>query len=218
MAYRDLHTRLLASGIGAGLIAASGSSALGQEYQLRLEPSASSVDMSTGTSTITVDVIGDMFDPSEHEYMLWGSFALQTSGAAVSDIVWEHASWSEYNHSAGYTNDGNFGMVEFGQWEYTDGWMPNNGSAIGSRIGSFTLTVEQGVVAGEDLSINLVHAGRYALSTIDIDSGQSYYSTPESLLLGDATIQIVPAPSSAICLLGLGVWGSSRRRSRGQGG
>ena len=212
MEHRVVQTRIWTGGVAWALILGSGGSAIGQEYLLRLESSVAAVDLSSGQRTITIDVIGDMFRPSVHEYMLWGSFALESSGAGVADIHWEHAAWSEYNHTSGYTNDGNFGIVEFGQWGYDEDWTPNAGSEIGSRIGSFTITLEQGVVVGDQLSVRLVHAGRYALNTIDIDSGQSYYSTPESLLLGDATIQIVPGPAGVMCLLGLGAWGSVRRR------
>ncbi len=212
MEHRVVQTRIWTASIASAMILGSGGSAIGQEYLLRLESSVAAVDLSSGQRTITIDVIGDMLHPSDHEYMLWGSFALESSGAGVADIHWEHAAWSEYNHNSGYTNDGNFGMVEFGQWDYAEGWTPNAGSEIGSRIGSFTITLEQGVVDGDQFSVRLVHAGRYALSTIDIDSGQSYYSTPESLLLGNATIQIVPAPGSAMCLMGLGAWGLVRRR------
>ena len=196
-----------------GLVAVVGCAtpAIAQEYILRIEGGPAQVDVSGGAVTITLDVIGDIFDPIDSDYMLWGSFALETSGSAmVESITWHHADWSEHNEDGGYSGDGNYAQVMFGQFSGDD-WIPREGSEIGGRIGSFQITLAGGTQLG-DFSANLIHGERYSLSTINVDTGASYYSTPDTLELQGFTTDIVPAPGAMGVFLGAGLLCGRRKR------
>ena len=200
--------------IAAGLIAIAGlvSGACGQEYLLRLDGGPSEMDLSQGSMTITLDVIGDIFNHQGDEYMLWGGFGLETSGdAIVEDIQWVAEDWSEFNLDHGYLGNGTHGQIEFGQFQGDD-WTPREGSEVGNRIGRFQITLAQQSISDGQFSVNLVRGERFSLSTINVDTGASYYSTPDSLELQGFTSNIVPSPGSSVLILGLGVSFTRRRR------
>ncbi len=198
--------RLLAS---AGLLCGVSLSASAQNYILRIEGGPSEVDVTHGPVTITLDVIGDA-EEGLGTHMLWGSFALDVDAvSSVSNIAWTHADWSEINIDHGYGGNGLHNGVEFGQAE-GHGWVPRSGSELGQRIGSFQITLAQDTALGM-LDINLLSVARFAFSTIDVDSGQSYYSTPETLVLEGFMTSVVPAPAS-MSVLALGGMTILRRR------
>lgn len=206
-----IHT-VRALGVLAGL--GFGMQAMAEHtYILRIEGGPTQVDTSTGAVTLTLDVIGDMVLGTEAEFMMWGAFGLETTGSAVvENITWNHADWSEFNHDGGYTNDGNYAQIEYGQWRGLD-WTPRDGSGIGNRIGSFQITLAQNADLSGDFSVSLVHGVRYSLSTLNIETGESYYSTPESLALEGYTTNIVPAPGSIAMVMGAGLVCTRRRRA-----
>ncbi|MGV6815376.1 MAG: hypothetical protein ACWA5W_10285 [Phycisphaerales bacterium] len=200
--------------IALGLIATAGivSGACGQEYLLRLDGGPGEMDLSQGSMTITLDVIGDIFEHHGDEYMLWGGFGLETSGdAIVEDIQWVAEDWSEYNQDHGYLGNGIHGQIEFGQFQGDD-WTPREGSEVGNRIGRFQITLAQQSISDGQFSVNLVRGERFSLSTINVDTGASYYSTPDSLELQGFTSNIVPSPGSSIMLLGMTGFSLARRR------
>ncbi len=200
--------------LSAGLIALVGlaGAASGQEYLLRLEGGPSELDLQSSSMTITLDVIGDIFDAQGNEYMLSGQFGIETSGdAIVEHILWIPADWSESNADAGYLGQGIHGQIEFGQWR-GEGWVPREGSAVGSRIGSFQITLAQQSIGTGEFSAGLVHGERYSLSTINVDTGASYYSTPDSLELQGFTSDIIPAPGTSFFVIGMGMALGRRRR------
>ena len=200
--------------VSVGLIALAGlaGGASGQEYLLSLEGGPSQIDLQSSSMTITLDVIGDIFDAQGDEYMLWGWFGLETSGdAIVEDIQWVPADWSEVNMDAGYLGYGVHGQIEFGQW-HEEGWTPQAGSAVGNRIGSFQITLAQQSVGAGQFSAGLIHGERYSLSTINVDTGASYYSTPDSLELQGFTSDLVPAPGSSFFVIAMGMALGRRRR------
>ena len=198
--------------LGVVAIVGFGATASAQEYSLSLQGSTNIVDTSDGSVTISLDVIGDIFEPDGAEYMLWGWFGLETRGdAIVEHIQWIPADWSEFNIDGGYLGQGVHGQIEFGQWESV-GWTPHEGSAVGSRIGSFEITLAQQSLSNGQFSAGLVHGERYSLSTINVDTGASYYSTRDSLVLEGYSVGIVPTPSTALILIGAGGLGIRRKR------
>jgi len=198
--------------LGVVTIIGLGATASAQEYSLSLQGSTDIVNTSDGSVTISLDVIGDIFESNGAEYMLWGWFGLETRGdAIVEDIQWIPADWSEFNIDTGYLGQGVHGQIEFGQWE-GDGWTPHEGSAVGNRIGSFEITLAQQSLAIGQFSAGLVHGERYSLSTINVDTGASYYSTRDSLVLEGYSVGIVPTPSTALILIGAGGLGIRRKR------
>jgi hypothetical protein len=211
--YRNQLARIVPA-VSVGLIALAGltGNASGQEYLLSLEGGPGQVDLQSSSMTITLDVIGDIFNSQGDEYMLWGWFGLETSGdAIVEDIQWIPAAWSEFNSDEGYLGQGVHGEIEFGQW-HEDGWAPREGSAVGNRIGSFQITLAQQSIGAGQFSAGLIHGERYSLSTINVDTGASYYSTPDSLELQGFTSNIVPSPGSSIFVIGVGMAFGRRRR------
>ncbi len=204
------HIRIIRS---LGILAAFGlaTTAHTQDYILSLEGGPAQIDTADVSVTFTIDVIGDVFESTGAEFMLWGAFALETSGSAVVEgIAWTHADWSEFNLDGGYTNDGNYAQVEFGQWQGLDWTLPAE-SAIGNRIGSFQITLSQSDLSG-DFHARLIHGNHFSLSTINVDTGVSYYSTPDSLVLQGFSTNIVPSPSTLAILIGSGIMGMRPRR------
>lgn len=191
-------------------ISALTTTAVAQNYILRLEGGPSQVDTSAGAVSFTIDVIGDA-EAGLGTHMLWGNFSLETSGAKVEGITWMHAGWSEFNHHSEYGGDGNMSNIEFGQWEWAD-FVPRAGSELGQQIGSFQITLAQSGIGAGEFRMSLVPSISFGLSTIDVDSGASYYSTPEDLILEGFSIQLVPTPGTAGLLLGSWLLGAGRRR------
>jgi len=192
-------------------IAGLASTSFGQNYILRLEGGPQEIDTTTGSVTFTIDVIGDA-EAGLGTHMLWGSLALESSGSSlIQNISWVHADWSEYNIDGGYAGNGVYNHIEFGQWETTN-WTPRVGSELGERIGSFQISLAQGDDVSGMLDFNLLATSSFGLSTIDIDTGASYYSSPESLVFEGFSIQLVPAPGSALVLMGSILLCTKRRR------
>jgi len=182
-----------------------------QNYILRIEGGPQEVDTSSGSVSITLDVIGDA-EEGLGTHMLWGSFALESIGSAIiEDISWTHADWSEFNIDGGYSGNGEYNRIEFGQWEGS-GFIPRSGSELGQLIGQFQITLAQNDTASGMLDFRLLQSSSYALSTIDIDSGASYYSTPEVLVLEGFSTAVVPTPSSMMVLISAGILSTRRRR------
>jgi hypothetical protein len=196
----------------SGIVAIAGlvASASAQNYILGLEGGPDEIDTSNGSVTFTIDVVGDA-EAGLGTHMLWGSFGLAISGAEVEDIVWTAASWSVFNLESGYGGDGEFSFVEFGQWE-NQGVEPDVDSSLGSLIGRFEITLAQNVSASGMLNMSLLPTTTFGLSTIDIDTFESYYSTPETLRLEGYSTNIVPTPASGLVLMGSGLWLMRRRR------
>ncbi|MDF1809167.1 MAG: hypothetical protein P1U42_05670 [Phycisphaerales bacterium] len=191
----------------AGLV----TQASAQNYILRIEGGPQQVNTSSGSVSITLDVIGDA-EEGLGTHMLWGSFALESIGSAViEDISWTHADWSEFNIDGGYDGLGAYNRIEFGQWEGS-GFIPRSGSELGQLIGQFQITLAQSDIASGMLDFRLLQSSSYALSTIDIDTGASYYSTPEDLVLEGFSTVVVPAPSSAMIVLSASLLSIRRRR------
>lgn len=193
-------------------IATIAGSVSAQEYLLRIEGGPESIDLSAGAVTFTLDVIGDIFESQGREYMLGGSFSLEVFGtAAVESISWIPAAWSEFNIDRGYDGNGLYREVEFGQWEW-DGWTPRAGSALGSRIGSFQITLAQQDYVIGDFHAALRHGTEHTLSSFNSQTGNSYYSTPDTLTFENFSTHVTPAPSALAMVMFAGLIGSRRKR------
>ena len=185
-----------------------------QEYVLRIEGGPNQVDLSGGSVSMTLDVIGDIFVSQGREYMTGGAFSLETFGAAeVESIVWIPADWSESNIDGGFSNSGIYGEVHFGQHYTMNDWVPRPGSAMGSRIGSFQITLAQQDAAVGDFYAELIHGSRYTLGSINALTGESYYSTPDTLTFENFSTQVTPAPSGLGLAFIVGVFGCRRNRA-----
>lgn len=195
------------------VIAAIAGSASAQEYVLRLEGGPDEVDLSNGSVMMTLDVIGDIFESQGREYMLGGAFSLETFGSAeIESILWVPADWSEWNTDAGFGGNGIYGEIQFGQQKSED-WTPTPGSAMGSRIGSFQITLAQQDAAVGDFHAALIHGTNFTLSSINAVTGASYYSTPDTLAFENFSTNVTPAPSALAVVLVTGLFGSRRNRS-----
>ncbi len=185
-----------------------------QEYELRIESASTTIDGTGDSVSMTLDIVGDIFDPDGKEFMLFGGFAFQTSGSAVIESIdWIPASWSTENSEQGYLGDGRYGEIIYGQLPSAPDWSPNQESIMGSRIGSLRLNFASRNALMTDFHIGLIHGTDFTMSSVNVDSGATYYSTPKTLSLGSETGQVTPAPSSLGLLVIGGAWGARRRRA-----
>ena len=159
-------------------------------------------------ATFTVDVMGDA---SVGTHMLGGAFSISSGSALISNMTWSNAAWSSFNTSAGYSGNGDHGAVVFGQLVIfgIPGFdTPHAGSVLGSRIGSFqvTLGAGSGVI---DFALN--GGSPFSLETLTSGAAGTFQSSQGSLSLNGASVIVTPAPS-AMALLGLGGIVAGRRR------
>lgn len=159
-------------------------------------------------SPFTATVYGDA---NVGTHILGGGFSLVADHAGVADIAWTPAEWSQFNTDGGYAGNGNYNAVIFGQIILPDVPpfdVPAAGSEIGEAIGSFEITLAQSFVG--TITFSLVEEAPFSLEVIDIDTGEAYQSTTDTLSLGSFTI--FPTPST-LALLGMGgIVGARRRR------
>ena len=198
-----MKTIALAAVAGLASVATAGNS-----FSLTLVPSASTVDVSGGAATITIDVIGDS---SFGTHMLGGAFSIGSGSGLVTNMAWSPASWSSFNTDNGYAGNGDYNDVIFGQLVIPgvppfD--VPAPGSELGSSIGSFTVTFDGGSGV---VDFGLMAGSPFTLEVLDLNSGTTAQSVNGSLTLNGASINVVPAPS-AMALLGLGGLVAGRRR------
>ena len=160
-------------------------------------------------AVFTIDVSGDA-DIGTH--MLGGSFSLSSGSGLISNMTWTAASWSSFNEEDGYSGNGDYGSVVFGQL-ILPGIPPFDqgapGSELGGIIGSFQITL---VAEGTgDIVFSLNAEDPFTLETIDPSNGDGGNSADGNLTLNGATVTVTPAPS-ALALLGLGGIAAGRRR------
>ena len=194
------------------MLSSFSASVFAQNYILRIEGGPESIDLSSGSATISIDVIGDA-EEGLGTHMLWGTFGVIASGdASIESMTWESAPWSEFTHNGGYAGAGVYNTIEFGQFARMSDQL-RDGSELGQRIGTFEITLTQGSNLHGSFSFELVaDPFHIALSTIDASTNASYYSTPETLVLEGFTTNIVPSPGSSFLLIGAGCLGIRRRR------
>ena len=174
-----------------------------RNYILRMEGGPEQVDTSSGAVTFTFDVIGDA-EEGLGTHMLWGSFGLEILGSAeIADVQWSPAEWTEFNFATEYDGHGTIEYIEFGQWDLL-GSFPRDGSELGSSIGQFQITLAQNELQSGELEFRFLQTRSFALSTIHVDTHESYYSTPEVLILDGFSLNVVPAPASTLLLVGSG--------------
>lgn len=186
---------------------------LAQSYILRIEGGPDSIDLSSGSASFSIDVIGDA-EEGLGSHMLWGSFGvIATGNATIESMTWQSAPWSEFTHNGGYAGEGLYNSIEFGQFARLSSQL-RDGSELGQRIGTFEITLNQGASLDGSFSFELfVDPFQIGLSTIEASTNASYYSTPETLVLEGFTTNIVPAPGSSVLIVGAGSLGFRRRRS-----
>ena len=159
-------------------------------------------------ATFTVDVLGDA---SVGTHMLGGSFSMSSGSALISNMTWANAAWSSFNTDGGYAGNGNYNAVVFGQIVIPGipGFdTPHAGSVLGSRIGSFQVTLGAGTGS---IEFALNGGSPFSLETITQGVSGSNQSSQGNLSLNGATVRVTPAPS-AMALLGLGGLVAGRRR------
>lgn len=196
------------------IVCATWASAAGaQHYILSIEGAPEQVDLSQGAVTFDIDIIADVDDPSLGTHILSGEFALATTGdALVSQISWSPADWSDFGADGGYAGNGIYNTVGFGQ-DLIAGQTLDDGALLGSRVGTFSITLASQTQARGQFSISVLPSSFLTLLTIDSGTGASYYSTPDTLILRGLTTTIVPAPGAGLGLvMGAGAFGVRRRR------
>ncbi len=187
-------------------LAGFASAALSQNFSLTLVPSAQTIDTSGGAATVTVTVIGDA---DVGDYLLNGSFGIESNSASVIDMQWEPADWSQFNDDGGHAGDGNYNQVIFGQL-LANYFPPPDSSLFGNPIGAFQVTFAEGSIGSVDMS--LVEGMPYTLSTIAWPSLDEYESSDGNLSLNGTTLTLVPSPGAASLLAFAGAVGARRRR------
>ena len=158
--------------------------------------------------TFTIEILGNA---SVGTHMLGGAFSLISNSSMVSNMTWIPASWSAFNTDGGYAGNGNYNQVIFGQLVIVGipGFdTPAASSGLGSRIGSFEVTLGAGTPC---IDFTLVAGSPFTLETITAGVSGSFQSSNDNLILNGAFIGPCPSPSS-IALLGLGGLIAGRRR------
>lgn len=181
------------------------SSALAQNFSLTLVPSAQTIDTSGGAVTMTVTVIGDA---DVGDYLLNGSFGIESNNVSVIDMQWEPADWSQFNDDGGHAGNGNYNQVIFGQL-LSNFFPPPDSSLVGNPIGAFQVTFAEGSTGRVDMS--LVEGVPYTLATLGWPSLGEYESSNGTLHLSGLSINLVPAPGTG-ALLAIGAMAITRRR------
>ena len=159
-------------------------------------------------AVFTIDVIGDA-DTGTH--MLGGGFSLTSGSGLIANIAWTPADWSAFNTDNGYAGNGDHAGVIFGQlliFGIPGFDVPAEGSALGSSIGTFQITLGAGF---GDINFELNAASPFSLQSYNESDGATSSSADGQLALNGATVTVTPAPS-ALALLGLGGLAAGRRR------
>ncbi len=182
------------------------SSALAQNFSLTLVPSVLTIDTSGGAATVTVTVIGDA---DVGDYLLNGSFGIESNSASVIDMQWEPADWSQFNDDGGHAGNGNYNQVIFGQL-LSNFFPPPDSSLFGNPIGAFQVTFAEGSIGRVDMSF--VEGMPYTLSTIGWPSLDEYESSDGNLTLNGITLTLVPSPGAASLLAFAGAVAARRVR------
>ena len=159
-------------------------------------------------ATFQVDVFGDA---TVGTHMLGGSFSMSSGSGLISGMSWTPATWSAFNTDNGYAGNGDYNSVIFGQIVIPGipGFdTPAAGSALGSLIGSFEVTLGAGT---GDINFAINAGNPFSLETITQGVAGSNQSGSANTNLGSATVTVTPAPS-AMALLGLGGLVAGRRR------
>jgi len=160
-------------------------------------------------SVFTIDVMGDA-DTGTH--MLGGGFSLTSGSGLIADMAWTPAAWSAFNEDNGYAGNGDHNAVVFGQlliFGIPGFDMPADGSALGSLIGSFQVTLND--VGFGDINFAINAGVPFTLQSYNESDGAIASSADGQLTLNGATVTVTPAPS-ALALLGLGGLAAGRRR------
>ena len=181
------------------------STAAAQNFSLTLVPSAQTIDTSGGAATVTVTVIGDA---DVGDYLLNGSFGIESTSASVIDMQWEPADWSQFNDDGGHAGDGNYNQTLYAQLIPDHFPLPDS-SLLGNPIGSFQVTIAADQVGQAEMSI--FPGEPFAMETHDEVSGRLYRSSDGNLTLNGATLIFVPAPGAASLLAFAGVVVTRRR-------
>ena len=190
-------------------IAGLASSAVAQEsFSLSIVGMPTTVDLSGGSASFEFDVVGDA---SVGTHMLGGSFAIETNSNWVLDMSWSSASWDAFPTDGGDAGNGNYNQVIFGQLVIPgvppfD--VPAAGSELGSVIGTFSVTLYE--INSGRIDFNIIEQSPFSLEVLDIDTGETYQSSSDTLTLNGASI-IVPAPAG-LALLGVSGLICGRRR------
>ncbi len=159
-------------------------------------------------AVFTIDVMGDA-DTGTH--MLGGGFSLTSNSGLIADMAWTPADWSAFNEDGGYSGNGNYGDVVFGQlliFGIPGFDMPADGSDLGNLIGSYQVTLGAG---SGDIDFAFNAGVPFTLQSYNEADGAISSSADGQLALNGATVTVTPAPS-ALALLGLGGIAAGRRR------
>jgi hypothetical protein len=182
------------------------STALSQNFSLSMESSDLDVNTSSGDVTIAVTVTGDA---DVGDYILGGSFGIESNNASIIDMQWEPADWSQFNIDGGYAGNGNYNETIFGQLILGNDFPPPPDSLLGNAIGTFMVTFAQGSLGRVDL--NFVEGDPFTLSSLGWPSLSEYESSDGTLHLSGLSINLIPAPGTG-ALLTIGAMAITRRR------
>lgn len=182
------------------------SSALAQNFSLTLVPSTQTIDTSDGAVTMTMTVIGDA---DVGDYLLGGSFGIESNNASIIDMQWDPVYWSQFNIDGGYAGNGNYNETFYGQLILGNDFPPPSDSLLGNAIGTIMVTFAEGSLGRVDL--NFVEGDPFTLATLGWPSLSEYESSDGNLSLNGTTLTLVPAPGTGV-LLTIGALSVSRRR------
>jgi hypothetical protein len=183
------------------------SSALGQNFYLSMEPSEVNVHTGFGDVTISVEVYGDA---DVGDYLLGGSFGIESNHAGIIDMQWNPAAWSAFNIDNGFAGNGNYNSVFFGQLLTGGPFPPDSRSVLGSVIGTFEVTFAEGSLGHVDMEF--VEGDPFTLSTVGWPVLNEYQSNNGTLHLSGLSINLVPAPGTGALLAIAGLATTRRRR------
>ena len=191
-----------------GLVGLCGlaSSALGQNFYLSMEPSEVNVHTGSGDVTITVEVYGDA---DVGDYLLGGSFGIESNHAGIIDMQWNPAVWSAFNFDGGFAGNGNYNHVIFENLVTGAPIPPPSSSVLGSSIGTFEVTIAEGSLGHIDMEF--VEGDPFTLSTIGWPMLDDHQSNDGTLHLSGLSINLIPAPGTG-ALLGIAGHAMTRRR------
>ena len=171
------------------------------------------VDASDGSFTMFVIADG----PGTHGARAFFELAGSDPSGAIGDMSWSVAPWATPQNTSdgGYLGGGDYGVAGGGQIIFPlAGLHPHPDSVLPSLVmGQFTVdltgltgTLDFQLVAPDDVQLVLQ---TYDENTETLFTG--YDAT--DVILGSASIMVVPAPAAS-ALLGLGALASTRRRRR----
>lgn len=191
----------------AAAVAGCASVAGAQDFSLSLVPSATILDCSGGT--FTVSVYGDA---SVGTHMLGGAFGFEVGDGAeyITGISWQNAAWSQFNTDGGYAGNGVHNQVVFGQLVIPGIFPPQPGSELGSLIGQFQLQYSHG--SPVFMELNLIAGLPFSLESVDANTGQTFNDSNGNLTIHNAQILLCPAPGTVSGFACIGLLAARRKR------